>query len=81
MEMLGILGGLVTGILAALFLPFAIVLGMVVLFLIIAMLPQMQMLRMFALMALFAMVAVTVIRLYVWTDISESLSVIVSLMR
>ena len=81
MEMLGILGGLVTGILAALFLPFAIVLGMVVLFLIIAMLPQMQMLRMFCLMALFAMVAVTVIRLYVWTDISESLSVIVSLMR
>ena len=73
---LGILGGLITGILAALFLPFALVLGMVVVFLIIAMLPQLQMLRMFCLMGLFAMVAVTVIRLYVWTDIADSLAII-----
>lgn len=76
MEMMGVIGGFVVGILAALFLPFAIVLGLVILFLIMAMLPQFTMFRIFCLMALLTMVGVTVIKLYVWQDISDSLEVI-----
>jgi len=74
--MIGVVGGLITGVCIALFLPFAIVLGAVVIFLIIALLPQMQMLRMFALIALLTIVLVTVIRIYVWSDVSESMSMI-----
>ena len=77
MEMMMVLAGLATGVLAALFLPYAIFWGVVILLLIIAMLPQMQMLRMFALMTMFAMVAVTVIRLYVWSGITDVFEVLV----
>lgn len=74
--MLGIVGGLILGVCIALFMPVAIVLGAVVIFLIIALLPQMQMLRTFALIALLTMVMVTVISYYVWTDIRDSLTII-----